>query len=376
MARDRLAALRYAGNRAAVRSLSAASAAEDGVMTDERASAKAALQRSHIRRRAVEAAVWGMPAVNTDLMRQEMLSKTTGKPNQFIYWGRPLDWHNQTLTPNPDSLDRVVQSEPWIERDRAMIDQLRSIGIEKGKAFAGDGATQEILADAIAEAKALLEKRYDEGFPPFYPNSHWMYPTAPDAHERQSSTYADRDRYAVDARGVLYTYAFVAIKRLGAAQAYLLGTRDKDGNPFDGGRTCRLTVPPNPPVEQYWSVTAYDRHPRAHPQHVACEPLVAGAGDPEERRWLDRRLLRPVVSARQAIELGAHRSEARVRADRAALRTRQDILRQGLGAAGRRKNRLSDRKDRHVVHRAGSGPGDRRQLHTRRIRPLLRPCAR
>ena len=26
-------------------------------------------------------------------------------------------------------LNRVVQSEPWIERDRAMIDQLRSIGI-------------------------------------------------------------------------------------------------------------------------------------------------------------------------------------------------------------------------------------------------------
>jgi hypothetical protein len=30
-------------------------------------------------------------------------------------------------------LDRLVQTEPWIDRDRAMIDQLRSIGIEKGK---------------------------------------------------------------------------------------------------------------------------------------------------------------------------------------------------------------------------------------------------
>jgi hypothetical protein len=29
------------------------------------------------------------------------------------------------------SLNRVVQSEPWIERDRAMIDQLRSVGIER-----------------------------------------------------------------------------------------------------------------------------------------------------------------------------------------------------------------------------------------------------
>jgi hypothetical protein len=69
------------------------------------ASAKAEdLARRNIERRAVEAVIWGMPAVNTDLMRQEMLTKTTGKVNQVIYWGRPLDWRNQTLTPNPDTL--------------------------------------------------------------------------------------------------------------------------------------------------------------------------------------------------------------------------------------------------------------------------------
>jgi hypothetical protein len=54
--------------------------------------------------RAVEAVIWGMAAVNTDLMRQEMLTKTSGKVNQFIYWGRPLDYRNQTLTPNPDTI--------------------------------------------------------------------------------------------------------------------------------------------------------------------------------------------------------------------------------------------------------------------------------
>src|SRR5215510_8792091 len=57
-----------------------------------------------IQSRAVEAVIWGMPVVNTELMRQEMLTKTPGKVNQVIYWGRPLDWKNQTLTPNPDTL--------------------------------------------------------------------------------------------------------------------------------------------------------------------------------------------------------------------------------------------------------------------------------
>ncbi|MET0988550.1 MAG: DUF1214 domain-containing protein, partial [Steroidobacteraceae bacterium] len=34
---------------------------------------------------------------------------------------------------------------------------------------------------------------------------------------------------------------------------------DKAGRSFDGGKTYRLTVPANPPVNQYWSATAYDR---------------------------------------------------------------------------------------------------------------------
>ena len=41
-----------------------------------------------------------MPAVNYDLMRQEM-SRVGGKENQVVYWSRPLDWHNQTLMPVP-----------------------------------------------------------------------------------------------------------------------------------------------------------------------------------------------------------------------------------------------------------------------------------
>ena len=41
-----------------------------------------------------------------------------------------------------ESLDRMVQTEPWLERDKAMIDQLKSIGIEKGKPFNPDAKTQ------------------------------------------------------------------------------------------------------------------------------------------------------------------------------------------------------------------------------------------
>src|ERR1700749_3731404 len=65
------------------------------------------LNRRMIERRAGEAGIWGMPAGNYDLMRQQKL-KAGGKVGQVIYWGRPLDSKNQTLTPNPDALYFMV----------------------------------------------------------------------------------------------------------------------------------------------------------------------------------------------------------------------------------------------------------------------------
>jgi hypothetical protein len=356
-----------------------------------------------IQRRAVEAVNWGMPAVNYDLMLQEALNKTGGKLNQVVYWGRPLDWHNQTLTPNPDaiylmaffntrdagpivlevptagedgslngnicdvwqmpledagpsgadagkggkylllppsytgtvpegytvlrpatygsfallrsnlkshgandvaksvaygkrvkiyplsqaanppattftdvadepfdstirydgsffaSLDRMVQSEPWLSRDRAMIDALRSLGIEKGKPFNPDAKTKAALEAGIREAQAWLEARYDAGFPPFYDGSRWMFPANPEVMEAVKVDFNDPDKYPVDARGLTYSYAYIGLKRLGAGQFYLISIKDKDGNAFDGGKTYRMTVPANAPVQQYWSLTAYDR---------------------------------------------------------------------------------------------------------------------
>lgn len=267
---------------------------------------------NEIERKAVQAVVWGIPVVNYDLMRQEMLTKTPGKVGQVIYWGGPLDWKNQTLTPNPDALyfmaffttrdgpvvldlpaaesgasfngnivnawqlpledagllgidkgkggkfvilppyykdklpdgfiplqsevyggymlfrsnlkshsdadvqasidygkklkiyplsaagnppetifadvknilfdstikwdesffdnlNRVIQEEPWIVRDRAMIDQLKSIGIEKGRPFKPNQHVQSLLSKGIKEARALLEAKYDAGLPHFSP---------------------------------------------------------------------------------------------------------------------------------------------------------------------------------------------------------------
>ncbi len=354
--------------------------------------------------RAVEAVIWGMPAVNYDLMLQEMLTKTPGKVGQVIYWGRPLDSKNQTLTPNPDALYFMVffntQNGPVVldlppatsagsfngnivTLWQMPLEDAGLLGLDKGKGAkylilppgykstapvgyvalqsdtfgdymlfranfkshsdadvdaavsygrhdtrlparqsrasaahrlhrrqrhrlrfhhplrrrllrkpqqhhpiramarsrprhdrptrlswnrqrqtlpAPTDPTRGILTSAAQDARTFLYARYDRGFPPFFSaTSHWMYPTYPAMVQAAQTGYADPDTYPIDDRAVAYSYAFIGIKRLGAGQMYLISIKDKNGIAFDGAKTYQLTVPPNAPVTQYWSVTAYDR---------------------------------------------------------------------------------------------------------------------
>lgn len=56
-----------------------------------------------------------------------------------------------------ESLNRVVQHEPWLERDRAMIDMLRNIGIEKGKPFAPNAEMTEALNAAGKQVEVATD---------------------------------------------------------------------------------------------------------------------------------------------------------------------------------------------------------------------------
>ena len=352
-------------------------------------------------RRAVEAIIWGIPAVNYDLMFQSMVRDAKGAVNQILYWSGLSDWKNQYLTPNPDtiyfmpffstkdvgpmvieippaddgsitgtimdswqmaledvgpagvdkgkggkylifppghkdkipegyialpsftyqgyallrsilksrdnadiakavaygkriklyplsdaakppettfvdainvvvsgvipydvrffeSLDRMVQYEPWIERDRAMIDPLKSLGMEKGKPFKPDDKTADILKSAAQETLALFDLRYETNYLPHNKGTRWFLPADKDLMGSVESGFTQTDSYPTDGRGNIFYFAYSTIKHLGAGQFYLFVSRDKDGNPLDGATTYRLHVPPNPPVKQYWSAVLYD----------------------------------------------------------------------------------------------------------------------
>jgi hypothetical protein len=365
---------------------------------------KEELQQRSLHCRAVEAVIWGMPAVNFDRMLQAAIANGA-KANQVVYWSRPLNWKDQTLTPNPDtiyfnpfydttngpvvleippadgdlsitgsvdnlwqnaledvgpagvdkgkgakylitppgykdktpegyivlpsdtyqgfailrsnfksggnadikaavdygkrirfyplggspnqtvfvdvydklfdatipydarffeSLNRVVQTEPWLTRDKVMIDMLKSIGIEKGKLFNPNAKTLSILDIAAREARAYLDTVYVSIFKsPFYPDTHWAVPASKEVVQGMGTGFADPDSYPVSERGLAYAMGYFSSKHLGTGQFYLMAYQDRTGQPFDGKKTYRLTIPPNAPVKLYWSATAYDRETHA-----------------------------------------------------------------------------------------------------------------
>jgi hypothetical protein len=105
-----------------------------------------------------------------------------------------------------------VQAEPWLERDKTMIDPLKTIGIERGKSFNPDARTKDILEAAITEAHSWLDARID------------TLPPTPDS-------------FPMDARGMAYSLAFFSAKHVGEAQYYLMTTKDRVGTPWKAATT-------------------------------------------------------------------------------------------------------------------------------------------
>jgi hypothetical protein len=158
-----------------------------------------------------------------------------------------------------EALNRVVQEEPFLGRDRIMIGQLRTLGIERGAPFDPDPATQSVLTAAITDAHAWIDTEYEKVFHPFNPGIRWALPALPELISATEANFEQPDAYPVDARGVAYSFAFFSSKKLGKGQFYLMTITDDHDQPLDGSASYRLIVPARAPVTQYWSATVYNR---------------------------------------------------------------------------------------------------------------------
>src|SRR3981189_155085 len=63
----------------------------------------AELTKRTLERRAMDAAIWGMPIVSFDVMRQGFFRDAKAHYGHIMYWSRFSTWKNQTTTPHPST---------------------------------------------------------------------------------------------------------------------------------------------------------------------------------------------------------------------------------------------------------------------------------
>jgi hypothetical protein len=170
--------------------------------------------------------------------------------------------------------DEYMQQEPVEERDRMMMAMLAPLGIEKGKSFTPDERETKILNDGALMGELMsMNISYAKRFPDSYyrDDAKWAYVIMFDpGQERPNYTELDeRTDYFYEA---VTAAAGMISKTPGAGSAYLGAYKDKNDRWFDGSKTYRLHVPPNPPAKNFWSLTVYDTYNRVQldtPSQVA-----------------------------------------------------------------------------------------------------------
>ena len=201
-----------------------------------------------------------------------------------------------------EELHRVIDREPVEIIDPETRGLIASIGIRKGKPFEPDQRTAR-----------NPRRRRRRG------QRHGPHLVLPDQRRRTtSSTKAATGSAAssvattsscwtesggernLDARTALFYMATLntpamTMKMVGAGSQYAWGDRDSSGNYLDGAKSYRLTLPPNVPAKNFWSVVVYDPQTRSELQTGQPYPEQE---QPDRRprrklRWFDRPVLRP-----------------------------------------------------------------------------------
>ena len=166
-----------------------------------------------------------------------------------------------------EEINTVVQEEPVDAAEPELLGQLAAIGIVKGQPFAPDARMKKILTEAAAIGNATaraLTFRPRDAAAYFYPGeSSWTEPFVGGSHE-----FVRNNARLLDARAAFFFFATgvspaMAVKIVGGGSQYAMATVDAEGKYFDGGKTYRLHLPPNVPVNNFWSLIPYDTQSRS-----------------------------------------------------------------------------------------------------------------
>jgi hypothetical protein len=115
-----------------------------------------------------------------------------------------------------------------------------------------------------------------------YPDRNWEYIFVGGSHEFMKNGARNLDaRILFHFTAICVTPAMVH-KMVGAGSQYMAAYVDANGDYLDGGQTYKLHLPPNIPINNFWSVTLYDPGTRSLLQTDQSKPSINSFDEPEK----------------------------------------------------------------------------------------------
>jgi hypothetical protein len=180
-------------------------------------------------------------------------------------------------------LDALVQLEPAEALDAELAGQFAALGIVKDETFAPDARLRKILDDAVAVGNAAsrtlaVGAHPTDGFRYYDEDSSWWNPLfaggfeftnpPPEITANGVKPYPNKGARQLHSRTSMFYVATgvtpaMCMRLTGVGSQYLISSIDPDGEPFDGAKTYRVSLPKDIPAARFWSFTLYDNQSRS-----------------------------------------------------------------------------------------------------------------
>lgn len=165
-----------------------------------------------------------------------------------------------------EQMAKIFTKENMRDIDMAYLGMLSSLGIENGKQFTPDDKMKKLFKRASetgnAMARAIAYSSRNEGKNP-YPNSQWEWIFLTENPNFYTDNYLDIEARITYTHQACFTAHGMVAKNVGVGSQYVAAYKDSNGEWLEGSQNYKLTLPPDVPVVNFWSLMVYNSDTRS-----------------------------------------------------------------------------------------------------------------